>query len=167
MEPFSSTISATNAKKKVANGCYYSGVASFEVVQKFYNETSSNKLKGYGFFYRPIDVSNPFPNELTNSTYWGKEGLYNSVNNTVTVDGTTTDLDNSFSTVTYTALIKNPDSVRNYNKDNLYMSWENMNISGTSQFINNSGYIKRNGTQSFYRLGCGPANSTWIGCGNQ
>ena len=50
-----------------------------------------------------------------------------------------------------------------HNKNNSYISWENMNANGTSQFINDN-YVTRIGKQSFYKLGCGPANANWKEC---
>lgn len=158
------------AKKAVKGGCYYAMNFEFKVKQEFYNENSSNRLEGYGFYYRPIDASNPFPNGLGDSTYWGEKGLYNSKENSVTIDKKTYDLDDSFKTVTYTANVNNPTAIREYNKradsegrSYLYMSWDNMNVDGSSGFIN-AGYVTRNGKQSYYKLGCGPSNNTWKEC---
>lgn len=171
-------VSESEAKAKIKSDkyCKYGIVVSFYVDQEFYNENASNKLEGYGFYYRPIDVSNPFPNGLGNSTYWGQKDetnkiLYSVENNSVTIDNKTYDLDDSFKTVTYTANINNPNAIREYNKradsegrSYLYMSWDNMNVDGSSGFIND-GYVTRNdGKQSYYKLGCGPSNNTWKEC---
>ena len=39
-----------------------------------------------------------------------------------------------------------------------------MKNNGTSGFINGGNGITRNGCQTFYTLGCGPANSSWAQC---
>ena len=49
--------------------------------------------------------------------------------------------------------------MRKYNKDNPYTSWSNMNLDGTSKYIDNEEIIKRGNDISVYKLGCGPANS--------
>lgn len=165
-------VSESKAKTTIKKDkyCKYGIIATFYVDQEFYNENANNKLEGYGFYYRPIDVSNPFPNGLGDSTYWGETGLYNSKENSVTIDKKTYALDDSFKTVTYTANVTNPNAIREYNKradsegrSYLYMSWDNMNVNGSSGFIN-AGYITRNGKQSYYKLGCGPSNNTWKEC---
>ena len=168
--PASVTSKAT-AKTYVSKGCYLATTAHFKVKQQFYNQNAESKLEGYGFFYRPIDISNPFPNGLKESTYWGQKDLYNAESNSVkTKDKKTYDLDDSFKTLSYKALVNNPETIRDYNKradsegkSYLYMSWDNMNVDGSSSFIN-KGYVTRNGTASYYKLGCGPSNSTWEGC---
>ena len=159
-----------SAKGLMSKGCYLATTAKFKVKQQFYNENASNKLEGYGFYYRPIDVSNPFPNGLKDSGYWGMEGLYNANENSVTIDKKTYDLDDSFKEETYKANINNPNTIREYNKradsegkSYLYMSWDNMKVDGSSGFID-SGYVTRNGKQSYYKLGCGPSNNTWKEC---
>lgn len=156
------------AKDAVANGCYYAMHFEFRVKQEFYNENASNKLEGYGFYYRPIDVNNPFPNGLGNSTYWGKGEIYNTDNNIVTIDGKTYRLSDSYANITYIADVANPNAIRGYNEQEnqegrSYMSWEKMNKDGTSKFIEH-GYVTRYNGYSFYKLGCGPSNSTWEEC---
>lgn len=158
------------AKKKVSNGCLMVYTGKIKIVQKFYNE-KDNTLKGYNFYYRPIDYTEPFPNGLLDDSYW--KDVYDESTNAVTVKNAagitiTKDLDESFKTKTYAT---NSDyklnKIRNYNKDNLYTDWKQMQINGTSSFISANNGITRYACQSYYALGCGPANADWQECQNR
>ena len=170
---------AEGARKQVQkdHGCRMGLYVSFKIQQEFYNELNSN-LNGYEFYYRPIDYSEPFPNGMTKYGYW--YGVYNKKSNSTKVidangkidSNNSVDLDDSFSRVSYrTNNTYNEKTIRNYNKassnpkDNrAYNSWLEMNTDGTSKFISGNYGISRNGCQSFYSLGCGPANSNWTQC---
>lgn len=131
-----------------AGGCYFRMTIKIPVEQKFYHELEDGiTFKGFNFYYKPIDPNNPFPNELTNTSLW-----YNLNNNS------DLDLTKSYDEITYYTEGINASLVRDYNKDNPYTSWSNMNIDGTSKYINEEGVIKRNGEVKYYKLGCGPAN---------
>ena len=165
-QPFDSTTSVEDAKLRVSKGCYYATTVNFNVEQKFYVESPSKKIEGYRFYFKPIDVSNPFPNGISSTSIWN--GLLNTTNNKLSIKDadnkiTEIDLDDSFKNITYIANVKNVNNIRNYNNNHFYTSWENMNKDGRSDFINN-GYVQRNGIQSYYKLGCGPANADWEEC---
>ena len=163
------TTSVDEGKTRVENGCYYATTVNFKVVQKFYNQTATNRLEGYGFFYRPIDVTNPFPNGLGSSTYWGDGEKYNRTTNIAGSGSKTYKLSDSYnnSEITYIVDVGNPNAIREYNSiedgnGESYMSWHGMNKSGRSDFVSN--YVQRIASESFYRLGCGPSNATWEEC---
>lgn len=140
-----------------ANGCYLTSKIKIPVNQKFYNEMSTtnesgnttSNFNGFNFYYRPIDINNPFPNGLSTSSIW--EDWNNNKNKDL-------DLTKSFENVTYIATNIDARNIRTYNKNNSYTSWSNMNIDGTSKYIDNEGVIQRNNGISVYKLGCGPAN---------
>lgn len=159
---------------KKENGCYVAIVLKFETTQEFYKEQTKSgyaSLKGYGMFFRQIDINNPFPNGLTKESYW--YGLYNSgkVNGKVL----TTSFGNKS---TYVANITNSaaNAIRKYNNNTPYTKWvrdnvvrNGMNANGTSDFIriNNDTkniFNKIASTGSFYKLGCGPTNKDWSWC---
>ena len=145
------------------NGCIVRATYIIPVLQKFYNEEQEgDKLvfKGYSFYYRPIDIKNPFPNGIAADSYWADWNKQKDK---------TPDLEKSFNSLTYVATNINANSVRAYNSENPYTSWSNMNINGKSQFIENgidgTKIITRYAnTKSFYNLGCGPANKDWEEC---
>lgn len=155
----------SNDWKKTKYGCYFKTTINFPITQKFYNEEQEgDKLvfKGYSFYYRPIDIKNPFPNEIAADSYWAD---WNNQKEK------TPDLEKSFNNLTYVATNINANSVRAYNseKGNQYTSWSNMNINGKSKFIesgiNGTKIVTRYAnTKSFYKLGCGPANKDWEEC---
>mgnify|MGYP004554113401 FL=1 len=150
-------------KSLVSNGCYLSSDITIPITQKFYNEEQEgDKLvfKGYSFYYRPIDIKNPFPNGIADDSYWTD---WNKQKDKIP------DLEKSFNNLTYVATNINANSVRAYNSENPYTSWNNMNINGKSKFIesgiNGTKIITRYAdTNSFYKLGCGPANKDWEEC---
>lgn len=141
----------TSAKKIVSNGCKYQTTATIPVAQRFYNEINNgNNFNGFNFYYKPIDINDPFPNGLTNTSIW-YDWLKASKKDP--------DLTKSYKDVTYIAQITDTNDIREYTKVNPYTSWNNMYVSGTSSFIENAGvvnrYVARN---SYYKLGCGPTN---------
>ena len=163
-------LSKQAAKLAVANGCYFKTTVKLPIEQKFYNEVyDGNKFegfKGFNFYYKPIEISNPFPNGLSNTSLW--------------YDWNESDVKNpnftkSYNTTTYIADTSNhANEIRNYKntktyttigeKDNKYTSWYNMNINGLSNFIgtlNNENIVyRRDGfnKDNIYPLGCGPWN---------
>ena len=151
-------------------GCKYGISAQPKILQSFYNEEEKNKVKtleGYRFYYRPIDYAKPFPNGIQNGSYWN--GLYDSKTNTVTVKDqnnkkTVTNLNSSFEKLTYLASDIKLDSIRQFNKQHFYTSWDNMNINGKSGFIGTGYGVTRVGQNEFYKLGCGPSNAKWAEC---
>ena len=145
---------------KAKFGCYFQTTINFPITQKFYNEEQSSDktiFKGFAFYYRPININNPFPNGIANDSLW-KEWESNNKKDP--------DLTKSFSSITYYATNINANSVRAYTKEHPYTSWSEMNLNGTSNYINSSSIIKRNNvsTKSFYNLGCGPSNKDWEEC---
>ena len=149
---FDAETSKTKAKEKVKGGCFARTIITIPVEQKFYNEQTDGTFKGFNFYYKPIDVNNPFPNGLPSNSIWTTETISK-------IKGT------SNQNVTYYANVTNAKAIRDYKnketnyKKNLYTSWENMQLNGVSNFIENEGFVKRYVQKTdFYKLGCGPAN---------
>lgn len=162
------------------NGCILSTKKEINVKQKFYNETTSNKLNGFNFYYKPIDttaenqVDMVFPNgikkdllgNISISTLWEDWYKYKQ-NPTPETKINELDLSKSYETISYIAENISANKVKNYNntltsgKKNVYTSWLNMNLDGTSNFITNEGIVTRisDPTTKIYKLGCGPSNS--------
>ena len=72
-----SELKKENIKKQAKNrinsygGCYLETTITIPVVQKFYNELDNGiNFKGFNFYYKPIDITDPFPNGLTNTSLW-------------------------------------------------------------------------------------------------
>lgn len=150
------------------NGCYFTTIVKIPVVQKFYNEEQNNNnqiiFKGFNFYYRAIDINNPFPNGIAADSYWYEWGQSQKAN-----QNPTPDLSESFTTKTYEAKNINVSAVREYNEEHPYTSWDEMNINGSSSLINsnkiNNTLIERIGNnKDYYKLGCGPANEDWEEC---
>ena len=164
--PDGSQLPANADESDVANGCIITSRIPIEVDQKFYNETTKDnksQLIGYNLFYRQIDIANPFPNGISKDSYWNGLIKNNVITTTNASNKTATyNLDDSFKSISYSIYNINASAIRAYNKDNFYTSWKNMNVDGSSQFVQN--YNMRNGSQKYYKLGCGPANSNWEGC---
>ena len=143
-------ISKNRVKER---GCYYRTTIKIPVVQKFYNEQSDGKtLKGFNFYYKPIDTNDPFPNGINGTSIW-----YDWSKS----DPKAPDLTKSHNEITYKALNIDTDAVRKYNKNNKYTSWKEMTYKGLSKFIEDEGIVKRenNVVKNIYPLGCGPENT--------
>jgi len=144
---------------KSQNGCYFEMKIDLPIKQLFYNEVKESNTKseiiGFKFYYRPIDINNPFPNGIADDSYWklweddkkaGKEEP---------------ELEKSFNTITYMATDIDLNGIREYNNYNEYPDWTNLNIDGSSNFIKDYNFIARNSiinNNSFYSLGCGSFN---------
>ena len=91
-------------------------------------------LYDYRFIYRPIDLYNPFPNRNAGINWyeWYK------------IAANKARLENSYSKLEYTATLNNSNiaEIKNYNKDNSYLDWSNIE-SGKSSFITENDYIVR------------------------
>lgn len=140
-------------------GCLMSATIYFPIIQKFYNELDDKEtFKGFNFYYKPIDINNPFPNNNASNplpTYSLWYDWTQSANKKP-------DLTKSYDKVTYVANTSgNESTIRAYNIEHPYTSWENMNINGKSQFIqSNSSIIQRtNDVGNIYKLGCGAKNT--------
>lgn len=149
------------AKIEVENGCKYRSVIKILIEQLFYNEQENGiNFEGFNFYYRPIDINNPFPNGITDTSLWYKWSQE---------ENTKLDLSKSFNEITYEAIITDPNIIRNYNaklqdnKENPYTNWYTMTVEGKSKFISemlNEGLIETNNItrERVYPLGCGPWN---------
>ena len=130
--------------------CTYETSVTIPIKQRFYNELENGiNFKGFNFYYKPIDINNPFPNGINSTSIWNDSSQ-------------TADISKSYDKVTYTANTSgNETEIRNYTKNNPYTSWENMNINGTINFIKNEGIVTSSGSlNDFYALGCGPENAS-------
>lgn len=147
--------------------------------QEFYNEVeksnqnnlpegeSKYKLKGFNFYYKPIDITTFPNNSLASNSIW------NEWNRAIEKKP---NLTKSFDEVTYVAANINAKKVREYAVKindrpnelgaNLYGIWDKtMYPNGISKFIEDEGIVTRHvGLKSFYKLGCGPVNADWEEC---
>ena len=165
--PFDINTSYDEGIDRVKSGCYYAFTLNFNIKQKFYNE-KDYKIRGYGSFYRPIDINNPFPNGLSATSIWS--GLIDTTNNVIKITNNKNEiikkynLNDSFKEKSYSIEHINANAIRDYNHQerNFYTSWEDMDVDGTSTFVND--YLTRYNSRDYYKLGCGPANSDWEEC---
>lgn len=140
----------------VEAGCYLGVEINIPISQEFYHEDDDYKFKGFNFYYKPIDINDPFPNGVNQNSIWYEWSRSNNKK---------PDLTKSYSNATYVANYINVNEVRNYTKNNPYTSWDNMYLNGVSQFIEKENIVTRLvDKNSFYKLGCGPSNSDWSEC---
>lgn len=160
-------------KKNIKNGCRQATTIHFPVTQQFYKEIKDEggniKFKGFNFYYKPIDINEPFPNGLSSTSIWNewnKTGRKNPnllqsfvKSNGANITYTTKNLSaNAIASI-------DTDISKNYKSDdtgidyNPNLNWTGMDKDGSSQFIDkNSIIIREKGGNNFYKLGCGPAN---------
>ena len=127
--------------QEVSKGCYFSTVLNFDVVQKYYYEEMKNnelKFNGYNLYYRPININNPFPTTPTENSIWYE--WFNSTNETP-------NLKDSFNEVTYSVAVPNKlaDTIRAYNVNNPYPSFDKLSLNGTSSFLQSIGVVSLTG----------------------
>lgn len=141
---------------EIKNGCRLTSQVKIQINQKFYNETKKNTsgkniltLKGFNFYYKPIDINNPFPNGIDANGLWAEWNKKTNNN---------PDISKSYEEVTYYTTNIDANKIRDYTKKDPYTSWKNMGIDGKSSFIDNENVITRNVKNNFYKLGCGPSN---------
>lgn len=125
----------SNAGNYIDSSCRLSMTLSYNVVQKYYyEETKNNQIKfnGYNLYYRPININNPFPTIPTENSLWYK--WYNSKDKSP-------NLKDSFNEVTYSVDVPNKlaDTIRAYNVNNPYPSFDKLSLSGTSDFLRSIG----------------------------
>ena len=167
-QAFKSTTTEQQGKNRVKSGCYFQLEFEFKTKQQFYNE-ESKKFEGYAYYYRPIDIYDPFPNGVDKNSLWYK--LYDSKNNSIIVNDINnkkreTKLDDAYKTIMYKATDVSTANVAKAN-ETIYTSWEGMNKNGTSSFIKNNSFIRREAgynSKNLYKIGCGPANANWGDC---
>ena len=153
-----SFVKNIKADKKIASkGCYMQTIIKVPTTQKYYGEEinatgDDSTLNGFQFYYRQIDINNPFPNGIAKDSYW-KDWEDNNKKDP--------DIEKSYNNITYQTDGIDLNYVRDYNSNNNYTSWKGMNINGTSSFITGGKILSRSSTinqQSLYSLGCGPTN---------
>lgn len=123
--------------QEVSKGCYFSTVINFDVVQKYYFEEMKNnelKFNGYNLYYRPININNPFPTTPTKNSIWYE--WFNSTNKTP-------NLKDSFNEITYSVAVSNQlaDTIRAYNVNNPYPSFDKLSLTGKSSFLQSIGVV--------------------------
>ncbi len=136
--------------QEVSNGCYFSTVINFDVSQKYYYEEEENntlKFNGYNIYYRSININNPFPTIPTENSLWYE--WYNSTNKNP-------NLKDSFKAKTYSVVVSNKlaDTIRAYNVNNPYPSFNKLSLTGKSEFLESIG-VSALTTDTNYELGEG------------
>lgn len=123
--------------QEVSKGCYFSSILNFDVIQKYYFEEMKNnelKFNGYNLYYRPININNPFPTTPTENSIWYE--WFNSTNKTP-------NLKDSFNEITYSIAVPNKlaDTIRTYNVNNPYPSFDKLSLNGKSSFLQSIGAV--------------------------
>ena len=136
--------------QEVSKGCYFSVVVNFNMVQKYYYEEMKNNqltFNGYNIYYRSINIDNPFPNTPTKNSLW--YDWYNSTNKNP-------NLKDSFKEMTYSVAVSNKlaDTIRAYNVNNPYPSFDKLSLAGESEFLRSIG-VNSLTNDKYYKLGGG------------
>ena len=141
--------------KRIINRCTSDGKRqcchlgfNINIENKFYKE-ENGKISGFNYYYRPISISNPFPNGISDNSLW--TDVFNGND----------DYRIKFGSKTYESspyLIENVSNIADS-----YFSWNSMNLSGRSSRISGSGnevIASRTGASEVFNLGNGPLIST-------
>ena len=107
----------------------------------FYKETDG-KIDGFSFYYRPININNPFPKGISDNSLWYQKDV---------------NFSNSFSkSPSYIASSTNMENVKNIRDG--YFKWNSISLNGRSSRISGSGdevIATRNGATTVFELGSG------------
>jgi len=99
--------------------------------QNFYDceDADCSTVKGYKFYYRPITLSDPFPNRIAGPNWF----------NWISLDTNKQRLANTYSNLEYTATLTNENmaTILQYNSNNSYLNYS-INNNGSSSFINDN-----------------------------
>ncbi len=136
--------------QEVSKGCYFTTILNYDVVQKYYYEEMKNNqlmFNGYNIYYRSINIDNPFPNTPTKNSLW--YDWYNSTNKNP-------NLKDSFKEMTYSIAVSNKlaDTIRAYNVNNPYPSFDKLSLAGESEFLRSIG-VNSLTNDKYYKLGGG------------
>lgn len=134
--------------------CILTSTIKIPIKQQFYKEKkekSNNKenivFTGFNFYYRSININNPFPNGTIDDIWreWAESKKKKP------------DIAKSYTKATYVVSNIKLNNVRNYNKENTYLNWNGMQANGKSTVITdkNLGTLNRY-TKDYYKLGGGP-----------
>lgn len=149
-----------NKFKKSEWTCYLTSTIKIPITQQFYKEketTKNNKttitFTGFKFYYRSVNINDPFPNGIKNTTSAWYEWYKKYKNNDKKLSP---NIEQSYKTVSYQALSINTSSVRKYNENKIYSNWNGMTKDGKSSFITNEGIVTRKTTGKIFKIGGGP-----------
>ncbi|MGM9875641.1 MAG: hypothetical protein ACI310_00195 [Bacilli bacterium] len=106
-----------------------------DVVKRLYDKVD-DKAYSFAFIYRPIDLNDPFPNRNAGVNWYA---WYSKTSNKER-------LEESYSNLQYQVKLDNKTTydIKEYNGKNSYLSWEGINESGESSFIDKYFNIYRN-----------------------
>lgn len=154
-------LESTNDYSKLKkHKCYLTSVIKIPITQQFYKEketTKNNKttitFTGFKFYYRSVNINDPFPNGIKNTTSAWYEWYKKYKNNDKKLSP---NIEQSYKKVSYQALSINTSRVRKYNENNIYSNWNGMTKDGKSSFITKEGIVTRKTTGEIFKIGGGP-----------
>lgn len=116
------------------------------VYQKLY-ETNDQGVNGYKFIYRPIDMSNPFPNNREPGDNW-LDFWYDQ-------DAKTNKLNRNDSGLEYSATLTASEisKIKDYNDSKIYPGLGTISNSGKSSFLGTLGITNQKGANNYNSLG--------------
>lgn len=143
----------------MANGCFLRTVINIPVAQKFYTVSDLGKIKGYNYYFRKINIDNPFPNPIYSfvPSLW-----YDWYGNNYSSDGRyeyngKPNIKDSFNNDNILYSIKG-DNIKKFDdsfNDKSYLEWDHFNIDGHSNSINSDYFDNIADSDSYSRLGEG------------
>ena len=141
-------------------GCKAAININIPVAQKFFKEAKTDDgkltLSDHNFYYRKININNPFPRGVESYSLWkdwyNKNYQGGSYKNNAQGKP---NIKSSFKSITY---VSTPSQVNNsYGISTGYMDWKKMTLKGLNEYINNGLVATRNiTTDKIYSLGMGP-----------
>jgi len=152
------------AKREVKNGCYLRTEIRIPVSDGYFAiDKEENKINNFNFYFKTINESDPFPNQVTNkNSLWYDWYDQNYVDGVYTTNKVVPNILDSYKEIKYLVKNVNAKEIRDYNNNkNNYSDksgYLNNSITslGVSKFIDEFQFTRNNVKR--YKLGCGPLN---------
>lgn len=154
-----------NDKLLVKSGCKAAINVKIPIMQDFFREEVKNGkrvLSDHNFYYRKININNPFPHGInnTNSLWkdWYDINYSGNSYNQKSTSKASPNIKNSFSKLSYTSSSRQVENVREVTTP--YTDWSDMSLSGYNNNISSELLATRVNPGNILKLGMGPGVCT-------
>ena len=138
---------------RVQNGCYLKSVINIPVSQSFYTVDNTGKRTGYNFYFRKIDINNPFPSPVYSKGLWNEWREANYLYGKYDKNNVSPNIKNSFAESTYEIKGENIQKFNDLFAGKDYFEWDHILSNGHSQNITSDYFNKIPLVDSYGDLG--------------
>lgn len=139
--------------ERVRNGCYLKSTINIPVSQSFYTVDNTGNRTGYNFYFRKIDINNPFPSPSYTNGLWNEWYEQNYSNGKYEKNNVFPNIKNSFTESTYEIKGENIQKFNALFNGKDYFEWDHFLSNGHSQNITSNYFNKIPLVDSYGNLG--------------